>query len=62
MPVVDTDRLRTFDAYAKEYPNRQGGLGVRTSYIYQLYKAGKLPVEHLLICGIHFVLLPEKTG
>lgn len=60
MPIVDTDRLLSFDAYAKLYPNRKGELGVRTSYIYQLLKAGKLPVEHLVISGIHFVLMPEK--
>ncbi len=58
MPLIDTDRLLTFAAYAKRFPNRRGGLGVTVSYLHQLLKAGKLPLEHLVICDIHFVLLP----
>jgi len=61
VPTVDTARLLTFDAYAKVHPNRKGGLGVRTSYVYQLLTKNKLPmgVEHMVICGIHFLYVPE---
>lgn len=61
VPIVDTDRLLTFEAYAQVHPNRKGGLGVRTSYIYQLLTAKKLPpnVLHLVICGVNFIYVPE---
>ena len=61
MPLIDSDRLLTFDAYAKVYPNRKGGLGVRSSYVYQLVTNKKLPanVQHLIICGLNFVYVPE---
>lgn len=61
MPLVDTDRLLSFEAYAQVYPNRGGGFGVRSSYIYQLFKANKLPanVTHITIWGHHFIYVPE---
>ncbi|MBC8084908.1 MAG: hypothetical protein H7Z21_17050 [Hymenobacter sp.] len=61
MPILDTDRLRTYAEYAKTMPNRQGGLGVTVSYLHQVIKAKKLPagVEPLTIRGIRFIQLPE---
>ena len=61
MPIIDTDRLRTYAQYAKTMPNRQGGLGVTVSYLHQLIKADKLPagVMPIVVCGINFILLPE---
>jgi len=59
--IVETDRLLNFEQYAQVYPNRQGGFGVRASYIYQLYKAGKLPdnVQHMVVGGHNFIYVPE---
>lgn len=65
MPLLDTDRLLTFDAYAKQFPKqRGGGVGVTVSYIHQLMRKGKLPegVKHHIISGVHFVELPEKPS
>lgn len=60
MPIVDTDRLLSFEDYAKVHPNRQGGLGVRASYIYQLLP-DKLPpnVEWIRIGKHNFIYVPE---